>query len=69
MMLLETQQAAIPLLGRSPRGLILDFVHVEQGWRGGGCETSSAGGIQSKKKKKGKKEKNKLFLCEQFMIY
>lgn len=53
MMLLETQQAAITLLGRSPRGLILDFAHVEQGG-----ETSSAGGIQSKKKKEGGKKKN-----------
>lgn len=57
MMLLETQQAAITLLGRLPRGLILDFAHVEQGG-----VTSSAGGIQSKKKRKKEKKNKKTIL-------
>lgn len=53
MMLLETQQAAIPLLGRSPRGLILDFVHVEQGGgRDQQCRWHSV-----KEKKKGRRKK------------
>lgn len=54
MMLLETQQAAKTLLGCSPPGLILDFAHVERGAGEGGC-SSSAGGIQSKRKRRKKK--------------
>lgn len=57
MMLLETQQAAIPLLGRSPRGHILDFVHVERRGGGGRGRDQQCRWHSVKEKKKRKKEK------------
>lgn len=60
MMLLETQQAAIPLLGHSPRGLILDFVHVEQG--GGVARTAVQVAFSQRKKKKEEGKKKKTIL-------